>query len=367
MTDPVNSTVETTAETTSTTNNAISERLTSLGVSPEFITKIVTDLGAATVEDLSGLTEEDLVGIGMKKLPTRSLLAKLEPAAKPAEVAPTTKIDPNAELAEDEKPSKAHMSTFAGALGADPMMLMMLMNGQGGDMDLSGMIPIPAMVDGYNPKRRDMYLMVMGQVEQRLGVPIICINADGSINRALTVEYIEGIEEGREPAENNIYFDSEGEPHEVIRVGVDAQSIYDADPLNSEKALQKSGMGFGRVMWNGVSLEVKQVAWFAVTKTKEIDPKNDGHMAWMREKMKPGVNRLVFHGQAPLANSEYNAAARTGSLPTLRVMLAKSTARRPEIMPRRRATTPRDLSGIDVNPHPISGDGPARSRRDYDR
>ena len=270
-------------------------------------------------------------------------------AIKPVEVNEAkAKIDPTAELAEGEEPSKAQVAGFASVLGADPMSLMLLMSGQGNDMDLSGMIPIVNMVNGYNPKRRDLYLMVMGQVERRLGVPIVVIDGNGSVNRPLTIEYIEGLEEGREAAENNIYFDGKGEPHEVIRVGVDAQSVYDADPLMPTKALQKSGMGTGRVNWSGVSLEVRQVAYYAATKTKEIDPSNDAHQAWLRDHMKSGTNRLVFHGQAPRAIGEFNEAARTGSLPTLRVMLARN-ARRPEFMPRRRRTSPGDLTGIGGN------------------
>lgn len=314
-------------------------RLTDLGIDAEMITKIKAELGAETVDDLASLTEADLVGLGMKPIPARKLIA----AILPVTIKPT--IDLDRELAEDEEPSKDDVTGFAGALGADPTALLLLMSGSGGDMDLSSMMPIGNLVNGYNPKRRDLYLTVMGQVERRLGVPIVVIDGDGQINRSLTTEYIEGLEEGREAAENNIYFDSTGQPHEVIRVGVDAQSVYDADPLDPTKALQKSGMGIGRVNWNGISLEARQVAYFAVIKTGEIDPKNDAHQSWLRDHMKAGVNRLAFHGQAPRAIAEYNEAARTGSLPTLRVMLSRSP-RRQEIMPRRRRTSPRDLTGI---------------------
>jgi|GEM_PF-1909494 len=277
------------------------------------------------------------------------------PAPAPA---PAAKVDGTKELGDDEQPTREHITSFASSMGLDSSMMMMFMTGNGGDMDLSAMMPIRIMVDGYNPKRRDMFLMIMGQVERRLGVPIVVINGDGGLNRELTTEYIEGLEEGREAAENNIYFDGEGTPHEVIRVGVDAQSIYDADPLNSSKALQKSGMGIGRVNWTGVSLEVRQVAYLAVAKTKEIDPVSDAHQAWLRDHMKAGANRLVFHGQAPRAIAEFNEAARTGSLPTLRVMLSRGP-RRPEMGPRRRRTSPTDLSGVagEFNDAPPSGIG----------
>lgn len=321
------------------------KKLEELGIQAEVIAKIETDLGATTMEDLAGLTEKDLVDCGMKPLPARKVIVAL--AAASVSTA-GIKVDPNAELAENEEPSKSQVAGFAGALGMDTTALMLLMNGNLGEMDISGMIPIATLVNGYNPKLRNMYLMAMGQIERHLGVPCIVIDGDGSINRPLTIEYIEGLQEGRDPAENNIYFDGTGTPHEVIRVGVDAQSIYDADPLAPSRALQKSGMGIGRVNWKDVPLEVRQVAFYAVTRTKEIDPTNDSHLAWLRDHVKPGANRLVFHGQAPRAIGEFNEAARTGSLPTLRVMLARSP-RRLEIMPRRRRTSPADLSGIGID------------------
>jgi len=326
------------------TTDAVKARLEELGVPADLIEKIVTDLGAETVDLLQHLTEAHLASIGMQPLKASALIAALAPVV--------AKVDPNEELAEGAAPTKAQVAGFAGALGADLPTMMLLMSGQGGDFDLSGMIPIVNLVNGYNPKRRDMFLMVMGQIERRLAVPIVIIDGDGAINRPLTIEYIEGLEEGRDPAENNIYFGADGQPHEVIRVGVDAQSIYDADPLMPTKALQKSGMGTGRVNWTGIPLEVRQVAFFAATKTGEIDPSNDAHQAWLRDHMKPGANRLVFHGQAPRAIGEYNEAARTGSLPTLRVMLARNP-RSPEIMNRRRRTSPRDLSGIGQNPEEL--------------
>lgn len=321
--------------------DAVTSLLLSLGVSADDAKRIIESLGVTEEEDLKMLTAEMLKGVGMLPIPVSKLLAKINPVVQ----ATSTPVDSNVELPDGAEPTKAQVNSFATAIGADPMTMMMLLNNQGGDLNLAGMIPIPTIVNGYNPKRRDMFLMFMGQVEQRLGVPIVVIDGSGSINRPLTIEYIEGLEEGRDPAENNIYFDDKGTPHEVIRAGVDAQSIYDADPLDPTKALQKSGMGIGRVNWNNVSLEVKQVAYFASTQTHEIDPTNDAHQSWLRDHMKVGVNRLAFHGQAPRAIALYNEAARTGSLPTLRVMLSRS-ARRQEIMPRRRRTSPADLSGI---------------------
>jgi len=320
----------------------VTARLRELGVDDVFIEKIKTELGAESVEDLAGLTEGHLSSVGMKPLKAGKLLKALAP--QPAVL--VTSVDPNAELGDEEKPSQAQVQSFAGSLGMDPMSLVMFMNGMGGEMDFSGLIPIATMVQGYNPKLRNMFLMVLGQVEHQLSVPIIVIDSDGSINKPLTIEYIEGLQEGREAAENNIYFDSASEPHEVIRVGVDAQSVYDADPINPTKALQKNGMGTGRINWNNVPLDVKQVAFYAVTQTHEIDPKNDAHLSWLRDHIKgAATKRLVFHGQASQAIGIYNEAVRTGSTPTLRVMLARGP-RRVEIMPRRRRTLPADLTGI---------------------
>lgn len=325
---------------TETTTDAVNARLKELGVNDEMIEKIKA-MGAESVDDLANLQEKDLTDAGMPVLQARKIIAALAPVKEKV----STEIDPTKELGDDEQPSKSQVTGFAGALGADPGTLLLLMSGQGADMDLSGLIPINNLVNGYNPKRRDMYLMVMGQLERRLGVPIVVIDTDGSLNRELTTEYIEGLEEGRDSAENDIYFDDKSNPHEVIRVGVDAQSIYDADPLVPSKALQKNGMGTGRINWKGVSLEVRQVAYYASTVTHEIDPTNDAHLAWLRDHMKSGANRLAFHGQAPRAIGAYNEAARTGSLPTLRVMLTRGP-RSPEFMPRRRRVVARDLSGI---------------------
>jgi len=282
-----------------------------------------------------------------KSIPAKKAFLKYgTPAAAPADplaVPAAGAVDPSVELPEGKTPGTSDVTGFAGQLGVDPTAMLMFMGMSGGNMgadfDLSGMIPIRTVVDGYSPKLRNMFLMVMGQIESRLGVPIVVIDSNGGVNRELTTVYIESLEEGFEPAENNIYFGDDGQPREVIRVGVDAQSIFDADPLEPTKALPKNNIGVGRVRWVDVSLEVRQVCYqvcyFAVTRTNEIDPKSDGHQAWLRDHIKPGVNRLVFHGQAPLAIGAYNDAARTGSLPTLRVMLTRGP-RKKEIMPRRR-------------------------------
>jgi len=329
-------------------DNDVAAKLKSLGVDDDTMVAAVQSLGATSVDDLAMLREGDLTGppVNMPVLKARRLVAECAP--EPSIPAPT-KVDPAAELPDGADPSASEVSGFASQLGVDPTAMMMFMGmsggGMGGDFDLSGMIPIQTVVNGYNPKLRNMFLMVMGQIENRLGVPIVVIDNNGAVNRELTTEYIEALEEGHEPAENNIYFGTDAVPHEVIRVGVDAQSIYDADPLVPTKALPKNNIGTGRVNWTGVSLEVRQVTYYAVTATNEIDPTNDAHQAWLRDHVKKSSNRLIFHGQAPRAMGEFNEAARTGSLPTLRVMLARGP-RKKEIMPRRRRGSPKDLSGI---------------------
>lgn len=332
-------------------NEELKKRLTTeFGLTEEQVNKLAAE-GVVSDSDLSLLSADQIKQVTSCGLVTAAKITKafaLAPAVAPA-VAESPA--PDAEIPEGAKPSPAQVNSFAQSLGMDPSMLTMMMftgmagNAGMGGMDISGMIPVPQIVAGYNPKIRNMFLMIMGTLEDRLGVPIVVINGDGSVNQALTVEYIMGLEEGRDPAENNVYFDSAGTPYEVIKVGVDAQSIYDADPLDSTRALQKNGMGIGRVNWSGVSLEVKQTAFYAVARTREIDPTNDSHLSWLRDHVKPTSSRLTFQGQAPKAISEFNEAQRTGSLPTLRVMLTRGS-RKKEFMVRRRSGTPRDLAGL---------------------
>lgn len=339
-------------------NEELKVRLTGLGLTEEQIGKLGTE-GVGEESDMALLVKDDIKTItGCGLVTAAKVVAAFAPAATVPATSTETTPPLDAEIPEGKGPTPAHVNSFATSLGMDPSMLSMLMfsgmagNAGMGEMDISGLIPIPQIVAGYNPKIRNMYLMIMGSLEQRLEVPVVVINGDGSVNRELTIEYIEGLEEGREAAENDVYFDSTGTPFEVIKVGVDAQSIYDADPLDSTRALQKNGMGVGRVNWTGVGLEVKQAVFFAVTRTREIDSANDTHTAWLRDHIKPTSNRLVLQGMAPKAISEFNEAYRTGSLPTLRVMLTRSP-RRKETGPRRRSGTARVLTGIGLNPEDL--------------
>ena len=329
-------------------NEELKSKLLSLGLTEEQVAKLASE-GAATDDDLKSLSGDDIKSLtGCGLITARKVAASFAsvPVAAPAVAVP---VDATAEIPEGAQPSTAQVNNFASSLGIDPSMLTMFMfAGASADagmgMDISSMIPISQIVAGYSPKVRNMFYMVMGQLEARMNIPIVVINNDGSVNKALTVEYIEGLEEGRDPAENNVYYDSVGSPYEVIAVGVDAQSIYDADPFDSTRALQRNGMGIGNINWHGVSLEVRQVAYYAA-KTGEVDPSNSSKMDLLRDKIKPDSRRLIFSGMAPKAIAMFNEANRSGSLPTLRVMLSRAPRRR-EVMPRRRSANPRDLSGI---------------------
>lgn len=304
-------------------------KLKEFGLTDEQITQLEEKSGVKTAADLALLDDAEIVTYsGCTPIAAKKIAGSLQPEADVT--------DPTAELAEGAAPSPAHVNGFAAQLGMDPMMAMMFFSGQmGEDMDLSSMMPISMVVEGYNPKLRNMFLMAMSHFEKRFGGPIVVIDSDGGVNKQLTADYIQALEEGFDAVDGTIYLDESGKPFELIRVGVDAQSVYDADPLNPIKALPRNDIGTGRVKWKDVPLDVRQVAFYAVTQTNEIDPGNDAHLTWLRDNVDESANRLMFHGQAPEAIAAYNEAARTGSLPTLRVMLSRGP-RRKEVMPRRR-------------------------------
>jgi hypothetical protein len=317
-------------------NQELKDQLIGLGLTEDHIAKL-EEAGVKEASDMQVFkTEEELASVtGAPLITNRKVFEQFKPKTESPQVASG---DVNAEIAEGVQPSTSQVNNFAASLGIDPNILTMFMfagtSGNAGmGMDISSMIPIAQIVAGYSPKVRNMFYFVMGQFETRFGVPIVVINENGSVNNELTIEYIQGLEEGRDFAEDNIYFDSDSNPHQVIGVGVDTQSVEDADPFESTRALQKNGMGIGLINWKNVSLEVKQVAYFAV-QTGEIDPKDTAKMDNLRDKIKPGASRLLFSRIAPKAISKFNDASRTGSLPTLRVMLSR-TPRRPEMMKRR--------------------------------
>lgn len=65
-------------------NNQVVVRLGALGIPDDMSAKIVAELGVEKEEDLPGLREADLVGLGMKPIPARKLIAAL--ASKPESV-----------------------------------------------------------------------------------------------------------------------------------------------------------------------------------------------------------------------------------------------------------------------------------------
>lgn len=347
-------------------DTTLETKLVELGLTAEQIAKLFEE-GVVNESDMALLTVDQTKQITGCGLVTAVKIIKAftpapQPSSVPISLAPpahvvspevTETITAESELPEGKPPTTAHINAFAATLGMDPNMLFTFMAMSGGAnagmgmMDLSDMIDIHPVVAGYRSKRRNMFYAVMGQIQTRLGTNIVVINEDGSVNRELTVEYIEGLEEGREVAENDIYFDADGVGHEIIAVGVDAQSMYDADPLDSSSALQQNGMGKGRINWNGVSLEVRQAVHCAV-KAGEIDPATTADLAWLRDHIKPGCNRHVLQGQAPNGLIKFNQLFATGELPVLRVRLNRKP-RRSETMPRRRTTNPRELAGLGKN------------------
>lgn len=70
----------------------LDELTADLGVDPEVVAKIETDLGAQKPEDLTNLTEADLTKIGFKTLQARSFLKKLTPAPEVAATNPMTSV-----------------------------------------------------------------------------------------------------------------------------------------------------------------------------------------------------------------------------------------------------------------------------------
>lgn len=303
----------------------------------------VTDAAIATLNDqeltsedaLRGFTYDQFVAMGIKAGSAKVLAGLYAP---PSPV--TTVSGPvREEIPEGSDPTPSEVNAFASQMGIDSSMLgaFMMANigaGAGFEMDMSGFLPIAQIVGSYNPKRRDMAYIVMGQVERRLRSPIVVINADGSVNHALTVKHIQNLENGFPAPEGDIYYDDEGEPREIIAVGEDAQGIYDADPIDPTKALQANGMGVGRVKWSGVALDVRQVIYYAATQTREVSVDNETKLQWLRSNISPKTTRLQLKAEFPNALTKWNEANRTGALPTLRTQLNRS--RRPEVMPRRR-------------------------------
>lgn len=298
-------------------------------------------------------------------------------ATSPAPTASTVSpsADPKAEIPEGTQPSRGQINAFATGVGMDPNMLWtFLLLGKLGDtddaagMDISSAFPVANILPGYSPKRRDMPYIIMGMIERRLKADgkigdddgIIAINQDGSVNIPITVAYIKTLDDNFEPAENNIYYDEAGKPYQLIKVGVDAQSVYDADPVDSSRPVGQNGLGVGRIRWTGVSLEVRQAIWYAAHQTAELSPEDETRMSWLRANIKPDTTLLDLNAEFPKAVMAYHADFRVGKLPSLRVQPTRQ-ARRKTLGPNRRATTPRDLT---AEVPPALGGGFRRSERE---
>lgn len=325
-------------------NEELKKKLGELGYSEDDVTKL-ENAGVTTEDDLRLLDFNDLKGAGLNLVKSKKLAAMYAPAP----VAPAAVATPAAEagapvsdvVPDGKAPTANQMNSFAAQFGMDPTTVQMIMMsnmaaGTGLDFDFGSMIPIGQIVGSYSPKIRNMPYLFMGQIQRSLGdVPIVAINADGSVNPELTAQYVLSLQEGRDLAEDDIFYDDEAKPYQLVKVGVDAQSVYDADPLNSSKALQQNGMGSGRIHWGPVSLDVRQMVFLAVNETHELNPSDNGQVARLRDHINKDTTRMTLQGDYPLAYTLYNEKLRTGALPTLRVQIARS-ARRPEIMPRRR-------------------------------
>jgi hypothetical protein len=337
-------------------NETLKNRLmTELGLNEDQVNKLAAE-GVVSDPDLGLLSADQIKQVAGCGLVTAAKVVKAfapapavatAVAANPAAPAP---VAPDAEIPEGAKPSVAQMSSFASSLGVAPDMMSMFMManvsaGSGMEFDLSSMFPIATIVAGYNPRIRNPYMMFMSQLENLYGGPIVVINEDGSVNKDLTVKYLEALELGDPLAVDDVYYDASGNAFQLMGVGVDAQGARDADPLDPTKPIPQSNVGIGRINWNGVGLEVRQLVCFGVTKTHEIDPTNETQTAWLRDHIRPGISRLIFTREYPKAVQAFNEAARTGSLPTLRVMPTRGPRRR-EIMARRRTGTPRNLAGL---------------------
>ena len=328
-------------------NEELKKVLLGIGLTEEQVGKLETE-GVNTGEDLALLNADEIRAIAKCGLICAKKIAKQFAPVSETQTTVTVNQPVSEIIPEGVAPSPAQVNNFANQMGIDPNTLSMIMfanmgSSAGMDMDLSSMLPIGQIISGYNPKIRNMPYMIAGQIEKRLGVPIIVINDDGSINADLSVKYVMSLEEGFEAATDNIYYDESGSSYEVIRVGVDAQSIYDSDPLDSAKALQKNGMGIGRINWHNVPLDVRQIVFFAV-KSGELSSTDESKLSWLRSNIKTTTTKATLRPEFPKALMEYNEAYRTGTLPTLRTQLSR-TARKNETMPRRRVKEDRPEGG----------------------
>lgn len=321
-------------------NDLLKQSLTDAKLTPEQI-EVLDKEGVSSVDEIASLSASDLKGVlGCGLFEAQRIITALKPTVPPP--SPALVIDPNAPIPEGQNPGTAQVNEFAKNVGMDPnllsaMIMGQLVNGMGGEMDMSSLMPTANIVPGYSPKIRNINYLVMGQLEKQFsGYPIVVINDDGSINVPFTIERITDLQEGRvlNKEEENTFYAGDS-AFDVIRVGVDAQSIYDSDPIVSSSALPKSQVGTGRIKWLNISLPVRQVIYYASTHTHEISENDETKISWLRTNLRQETKVGQLQGEFPEAVKMYREHQRMGDLPTLKVQLTNSRARRPETMPRR--------------------------------
>lgn len=265
--------------------------------------------------------------------------------------APTATVDTEAEIPEGKAPSPAQLNGYASEIGVDPgnfmtFMMMSQMGGLGGvDMDMSDWFPYETVASKYNPKKRNLHYIVMAQLEKRLGTPIVVINANGSVNAKETVAYIQSLEENDPPSTDGTWRGEDGEDYEIIKVGLDAQGVKDADPLDETRALQKYGIGIGKIDWSDAPLDVRLLCYYAAHKTGELDPNDKNQVGWLRDRIKPGVKRSDLSAQYTKANTMYNENSRMDSQKSLKVQSSSPVANRLNVPNRRVRTGPNRFGG----------------------
>lgn len=324
-------------------NDLLKTRLTELGVTEEQLTAIDA-LGVNDVGDMNFVLDTDLVGVGLKPIVARKVVA----AFKPVVAAPAAGLNPlEQEIPEGVHPSPSQVNAFAGQFGMDPSFVNTILVGNmmsgstGMPLDFTSLIPIAQILPGYSPKKRDMAYIFMSQVEKQLvdrarGEGIIVINPDGSVNHTFTAKHIDNLDvQNFAYPEDGFYYDDDGNPYEIVQVGVDAQNYYDADPLDIEKPMAANMRGVGGVRYKGTTLDIRQVIYLAKV-VGEINADNwESKVSWLRNNVTAATSRRDLALEFPRAVGKWQEMDRANSLPPLRVMNNRKP-RREEVIPRRR-------------------------------
>jgi hypothetical protein len=326
-------------------NDLLKSRLTELGVTDEQVTAIEA-LGAVEVGDMNFVLDTDLVGVGIKPIVARKVVAAFKPVIATPTHAPG--LNPlEQEIPEGVHPSTSQVNAFAGQFGMDPSFVNTILVGNmmsgstGMPLDFTSLIPIAQILPGYSPKKRDMAYIFMGQVEKQLvdrekGEGIIVINPDGSVNHTYTAKHVENLDVlNFNYPDDGFFYDDAGNPYEIVQVGVDAQNYYDADPLDIDRPMAANMRGIGGVRYKGTSLDVRQVIRLAVVVGEINHDNRENKLSWLRNNVTAATTRTDLTLEFPRAVAKWNELSRANDLPTLRVMNNRKP-RREEIAPRRR-------------------------------